>query len=349
MKISIARRLRPFIHRPGVWCVLPWSTWQVRIFPTRVDFQPIGGNQPIHTLEIPLVGPVSPFTVEIDLERGFICVFGQSLKGYFRYEISRSSLGICFRWDKPIGGMNIETVIPVEEPSIPKKTLPRLSMGVHKAQNWDAVVRRADPREWFPFLLRLGQMIPCTEESPAPIGTLRLFHACQAAAEAGDRLSLTQLCQQWWKTAFSGVLVPRLVDEECQGILPTEEVPKSLSPLSLLSAGSRWMQSLFFQEEEAHWDILPCLLPSFVSGRLTDLWTSHQDHLCLEWSKHRLQKMIICSRSRMTRTLQLPKGIRTCRMRQSRQDPGRTLTVEDRLISIDLSVDRPCFLDRFKV
>lgn len=308
--ISIARRLRPFVHRPGVWCMIPGSSWKARVFPTRIDLESLDGQEESISLDLDIKGPVKGFTVELDLERFCVRVFGTGQEGHFRYQIL------------------------LEEGAI---ELERLSMGVHKAQCWDDVIRRADPKEWFPFVFQLGQMAPASDG-----GSFELLKKCEEAALAKDKLGVQELCQLWWKTAFSGMLVPRAWDDDFQGILSQE--PIDVSPLPQLSGGSRWIRSLFFREEDGKWEILPCLLPMFPAGRMTGIKTSQGDRVAIEWSKHQLQKMWVRGTRVGTRCLKLPKGIRSCRVRRSMRDRGQVVQLVDQGITIDSA---EIFLDRF--
>src|ERR1700688_868586 len=99
MRIDIAQRLRPFSHVPGAACLLPKSRWQVQVFPTLLLFKNLQNGE-LLKWELDLKGPVRGFTVEQDLEKSHVRVFGHSPLGYVCYVIRREEEGIAIRFDK---------------------------------------------------------------------------------------------------------------------------------------------------------------------------------------------------------------------------------------------------------
>jgi len=75
MKIKIAERLRPFSHTPGASCLIPGTCFAVTAFPTllRIDQ---------HEIKLKLTGPVSNFTLQQDLEKNCVFVFGKAKEGH---------------------------------------------------------------------------------------------------------------------------------------------------------------------------------------------------------------------------------------------------------------------------
>ncbi len=110
--IKIARKLRPFSHRSGAKCLIPGTETIVEAYPNLLR---------VGSIETAL-NIVSGFTLQQDLERNCVWVFGKN----FRMKIK----GPHFQ--------NIE----------------KLSLGSHKSQNWDKVVTLADI---LPVIFDLGQ------------------------------------------------------------------------------------------------------------------------------------------------------------------------------------------------
>jgi hypothetical protein len=362
MTISIAQRFRPFSHQPGVACPLPLSTWQVRVFPARIELSSLQEPSQHIACTLAVKGPVKDFTVELDLEKGCIRVFGITALGYMNYEIVRAQEGIVLRC-KQLPEHQLECIrdgkthvlkekgewvisVPAEckHLQIPRM---RLSLGMHKAQDWDLVKRRGDLKEIFPIILRLGEMIPGPQDS-ASIGSMWLLNTCKQYWEQHKKVDLMHACQKWLQVAFSGILVPRLIDTDFQGILPSDEpVPSHCSPLALLTQGSDLIKRLFFVEDSGQWEILPCLLPSFAAGRLIDIPTQEGESIAIEWSKHELKKMIVQTKNKRTVQLKLPKEIRSLRLKTSKTDRGQVVQVKDRKVAMDLPDAKLLILDRF--
>jgi len=129
MRIKIATKLRPFSHQPGICCMVPYTTWEVRIFPTKLIFRDLASDK---KEEISVAAP-KRFTVIDDLERGQIEIG--------KVFITADSYDFLKRADLP-------------------SSQKRLSLGCHKKQDWELIQRRCDMAEIFPFWIRLAQIIP---------------------------------------------------------------------------------------------------------------------------------------------------------------------------------------------
>jgi hypothetical protein len=99
MQIKAALRLHPFSHLPGSSCLLPGSFWKLTTFPTLLVFENLYVQKRFE-VKLHLEGPVRDFTLEQDLERGEIHLFGHSVQGYFRLRISRSEKGLDLLFEK---------------------------------------------------------------------------------------------------------------------------------------------------------------------------------------------------------------------------------------------------------
>jgi len=97
--IQIAQRLHPFSHIPGAICPLPKSNWSIQAFPTRLIFRHLITHQEIE-LGIQCTGPMSDFTLQLDLEKGAVVLFGSPKEGYFRILITREPDGIALFFDR---------------------------------------------------------------------------------------------------------------------------------------------------------------------------------------------------------------------------------------------------------
>jgi hypothetical protein len=366
MKIQIAERFHPFFHRPGAQIFLPLSTWVVTLYPARIQLESLSQESRKLTLDFSLQGPVRQFTGECDLERGLIRVFGRVSKGYFRYVIKRVEEGIALTFEK-IPGASFECTYREEKTtyslkekesilfSLPKEagsaSVPqaRLSLGNHKKQDWDMVLRRFDLQELLPVAMRLGEMIPFTSRNQESAGTLALLKSFAEATTSCRRLEAQEACEQWLRHSFADFLIPSLDDPYFQGVIPPcgNDLPRGLA-LRHLTEGARLIRSLFFREAEESWVTLPCLFPLFSAGRLIDVCTSHREQISMEWSKHQLKKMIVHTLQPKVQKLVLPKEIRSFRVRASLKERGRVIAVHKGRAELNLPADAHLFLDCFK-
>ena len=99
---DIALRFRPFSHEPGTLMMFPASRYVIRAFPSRLQI--LACQEGTWTIQkevgLSISGPVKDFTVQQDLEKGVLRVWGKGIKGFFRYYITSlekdSGVGIHF-------------------------------------------------------------------------------------------------------------------------------------------------------------------------------------------------------------------------------------------------------------
>lgn len=316
MKITIAERLRPFSHLPGASCVIPWSSFKVQAFPALLIFENLHTFEK-HEYKLDWKGPVKEFTLELDLEKAVVWVYGKTLEGHRRICIEMQEAGIAI--DKKL-------VFPGTQ--LMPHSVERLSLGMSKKLDWELVLRRQEMAEIFPIWLRLGQMVPKS-------GTTSLFQEC-------EKLDVISTYLKLFLIGFEGILSPRLSDSAHQGIV---EGKFSESPLILLTEGAKYIRALFFKETAQGWNFLPCLSPEFHAGRFVQLTTKAGDKIDFDWSKKVLQKVVIQPKSDREILISLPKPLTSCRQRTSLKEKGRRHLMERPLI---LRPGQKLFLDRFE-
>lgn len=305
MKIAISEKLKPYSHLPGTSCLIPGTTLRAQVYPAliRIDNQEI---------PLPIEGPVKDFTVQLDLEKGCINVWGHTAKGYMRYAIWPGPDSFAIVADKFPSDFKIQrgqiTKLPFSKE--------RLSLGCHKAQDWCLTNRRLAMEEIFPFWLRLGQMTPEVQNGPHEgVAALLDLPPCIS--------SLSQL----YLAGFKGILDPRLHDDDYQGFnLPDLTTNNPLSPLVLLTEGARLIRSLFIRQEGPTIKILPSLPTEFHCGRFINIQYPKFGTIDLEWSKKTIRKMIFRSEVDGEFTPEF-YHVKSYRLRTSLQDKGKRLTV----------------------
>ena len=358
MKITIAEPLRPFSHTPGSSCIVPFSGWKCRIFPSKIEGENLLDNSTFEVL-LTLTGPVKQFTVQQELEEGTLKVFGQAQQGYFRYSISQKKEGLCLAFEKvPQGGICVhfanathkidspQMIILSDQTSLDMPVLSeKLSLGEHKAQDWSSMRKRADFSEIFPHWLRLGQIVPKKNLPLSSKGMFSLLQKCQDTVTARSRNEILSSFNNLFLAGFSSMLAPRLVDDEHQGILGSESADPKSSALELLSGGAALIRSLFFQEKQGVYHLLCCLPPEFHSGRMIGIKTELGDVIDIEWSKKLLKKVIIRVSCAKEISLGLQKEIEGFRMRKAVLTTGIFLKSEDK---ITCDAGDVIYLDKFQ-
>ncbi len=333
MRIEIANRLRPYSHTPGVSALIPGSSWSLKAYPARLEFENLISRES-KTFDLNLTGLMDNFTLVQDLEKRALILFGSAKEGYMRLMVTHKDKQLQIHAKRTpsagisIGKKNLKPKdiysIDVPEQGYLAPFVENLSLGCHKAQDIDLMRRRLDLDELLPFWFRLGQLTPstpcCHEE-----GTLTLLHPIADLIEANQKLSVSELLTKLFSAGFSDLFLPRLIDEQYQGVAPHLEAPSStLSPLTLLTEGAQLIRSLFFQQKEAEISFLPCLPPEFHSGRMLNVHAQNLLICDFEWSKKTLRRLII----RPLQSIQIQpifqKKLKTYRFRTSTRERGET-------------------------
>lgn len=293
------------------------------------------------THPLPLQGPVRPFTVFQDLERGYIEALGLAQQGPFRFRliVKEGSLHLI-----ALKGP-IESALLAPSPGVIAQPKEHLSLGVNKKQDWQMVCRRSLPSEILSFWLRLAHWTPQIPLDPKETrGTYALLRAVERAIKEKEKTKLASLLQTAFEGCFEGMLVPRL-DDGYLGLIKPEQIPKNLSPIPLLHLGSTLIRSLFITFESDQIALLPALPPEFHAGRLLHTLTPHGDILSIEWSKKQLKKVQLKAGSTRVLSWKLQRSLRSYRIREGRKKRGERVSVKERL---EIQTGREYFLDRFE-
>jgi hypothetical protein len=379
MEISIAGRIRPYSHSPGTRCVLPGSLIGIQVFPTLLRVEELSPKASFPKLEIKLdlQAPVKDFTVLQDLEKGFIHVWGNTEKGFVRYRITSLKGGLAIKIEKaPEAGIamlcsekellkiNEEGKLkPLDTPAKEKDLLlltkkkkfsnqelfnktveERLSLGNHKAQDWDMVTRRMDLREVFPAWLRLGQMTPELTFTSELKGTATLFEQCAKVHETGNTENLHQAYTNLFKAGFEGILSPSLVDFQHQGFSFPEH-SKKLPSFVLLKEGAKYIKDCLIKVQGQNIDILPQLLPEFYCGRYLNVDCGGIATVDLEWTKKRIRRLSCLAEKDGEIRFKFHRQLASFRMRRGKKDRGQTMRCGE---AFSCRAGEYYFLDNFK-
>lgn len=362
MQIKIAERLKPFCHIPGIFFILPNSSLRARIFPTKIYFDDLSQAQPKFLGEVSLNfdGPVNEFTAQQDLEKGCLRVWGQTEKGYFRYELwadQESSCGCKFVVDKVPGNFSCKPITDSHfrilfqnEKISSKHTLERLSLGNHKAQDWNKMRERCDMKEIFPLWLHLGQLC---QISNRPALSHCLLDVCHELIKKKDINNIISSFTSLFKAGFDFGLSPRLLDSDYYGF-PAPPV-ENASPIFLLSEGSKLIRSLFIQQKQDSISILPVLPPQFHCGRFIQLCCGTSGSCDIEWSKKSIRRLIFSATETRPLSFHFQKEVKEFRLRLNESEIctsldqgwsiGKTIQCG---APIEVKEGQKYFLDNFK-
>jgi len=351
MRIEIAQRLRPFCHLAGAYVVLPGSSLRLQIYPTLLRIDDLSGSVPTSLAEVSFAisGPLQDFTILQDLEKGSLRIWGKNPQGFFRYAIKSLSggEGIQLSFEKtPTAGVKLncngkwklhsnEVAMAGDSCHVGAEQLTtcyavpmidRLSLGSHKAQDWEQMRRRRDFADIFPIWHRLGQIITVSQEGLDPKqvqGTAVLLSECRKAIEASAPETILSKFENLFLAGFEGALSPRLSDSDHQGFaIPPIDSHATISPLMLLSEGAKLIRSLFVQNEAESIKLLPAVPPEFSCGRLINVDCRGMGELNLEWTKKMVRILTFQAKQTQCCSFHFFQGEKSCRLRLSNHDRG---------------------------
>lgn len=324
MQIIIKERLRPFSHVPGTFCLLPGTFLRLQLFPALIRLEELSQSQPqlLREIPVPIQGPVKDFTVQLDLERGFVKVWGFSREGYFLYHILPTEYPFEIAIDIKKGlshWMPLSSKLPSPEQKV--LLTDRLSLGNHKSQDWEMVKRRGDLTEILPLWLRVGQQVSLPLDTPLE-GTAALLKNCETAAKD----QIYDALKNVFFVAFEGILSPRLIDKDYLGF--DLAMPSAIaSPLIVLSEGAKIIRALFVRMVQRKIYILPHLPPEFHCGRFIGVHCQGLGWIDMEWTKKMLRRMTFRSEATGPLDFFFPHEIKQFRLNGHMHLTGHSLEV----------------------
>jgi hypothetical protein len=298
MQIVIKEKCKPFSHIPGASCVIPGTYEIIEAFPVLLR---VAG----HEVKLSCTGPVQGFTLELDIERHCVFVFGRAKEGYYKIRVEASPSGFYLH---PERGSSLPHTIHIkkEVDFVPKAPLEHLFLGSHKRQNWEKIGH--DLKTAVPILFSLGQKGPLLP--PQPLTGTALFLQIPE-----DRRQIFGALEALFLSAFSKMLIPRLFDDQYQGIVP--DGPVEGNRFFILQESAKFLRSLFFQQNERRLKILPHLPIPFDCGKMTCVKVEGVGEIDFEWSKKVLRKAVLRASTTGEILLDLQKEIKSLRVNKS--------------------------------
>ncbi len=357
-KLNIEQKLILFSHVLGKKCILPKSCYCVQAYVSRLVIKNCENENSNEEIDISLdiKGPVKNFTISQNLEKSFVEISGISSEGYFRYKIMVDDNKInltLFSIPKKsinisINGKNEKAYKKLDVLTFPIKIFKenvffeKLFLGMNKNLNMEKISYREDLKEILPIWFKLSQEVP--EVGKKIIGTANLLKDCKEAVENKKDIKMPFI--KAYKACFYDIFVPRLIDDQYQGIYDKEEkIPSDSSSLVILTYAKHIIRSMFFEKTDNTLKILPFLFKEFHSGRFLNIDCEDIGSLDIEWSKKLIRRMVLRAKKDTSIKLLLQPSVKNFRVRKNNGDRGKLFLKNEEIFIKENNV---YYFDRFK-
>ncbi|WP_100934642.1 hypothetical protein [Candidatus Chlamydia corallus] len=295
--IDIMQHFKPYTRVPGQKVPIPGSLLYAQVFPTLWRLFS-SDHEILNEQTLGVQGPLKRFAVFQDLHRGGLVVTSESYKYYLLPS------GECTQ--------SIKGRLPSAA-----QAGPLLSLGVHKHADWQQVRRRRDLKEILPLWFRLAIMVP--EVSYTNIETSAIGNLLKITHQKVLNKQTTEIAPALLSLAlagFSECFLPRIYDEEFQGILPQGVNEEKKVPFELLYHSLAVIKDIFVRQQGSFVDILPALPPEFPCGRLIHLSLPHLGTLSIVWTKKTVRQVELYAEHSGEVSLKFCSSLRSARLRE---------------------------------
>ncbi len=335
MRIDILKHATVILHTPGTPLLIPSTPYIVTAYPTCIVIDNFQTKQKTEvSIEIP--GKSLEFNVKADLEKGYVEIAGRSHKGFYRACVERKDTDLHIYPHKGCGFQEVR--LPFERYVKNESQLTsRLSFGVHKSLDWAKVVSRDDMLEMLPLLFAVSKGYRSAHESGDSLLQQLLRTTCDPEAR-GSLLSHLKDCV---RASMKGVFAPFGHDPEHWGYtLPAS----NLSTSEFLGLMNETILNMFIQRSEGVLSILQALPVEAHSGRLIGIELSGLG-IEIEWTKKKIRRLFIDAFTSQEIYLKLPDGLKSFRMRTSKQEKG---VIHSSGLPLSLQAGNRYYLDHFE-
>jgi hypothetical protein len=310
--------------------MVPKSNWALEAYPKEIRFF---YEEMSVSLELDLNEPISGFTLQQDLEKDVVRVFGRAKEGYFHFEIShegkkiitilKRGKSIPYIFSGKKGVLERHQFLEIEtEPAFETYHTERLSLGVTKKLDWEMVLRRGELKEILPVLFFLGQKVdPSLADSSFEIDSIEIF----------------------LKAYFDHLLLPKRSLDKRLGV-SGKDLPSHISLAAILYKSYEKVRSFFIKEERGSISIFPNLPKEFVSGKLIGLKFSSAI-IDIEWTKQKIRRVRIVAILEGVLEIKWPKEVDSYRLKYRPQEKGQMVASSEEILLLPGKI---YYLDKFQ-
>ena len=168
MKITIRKKQILFSHKVKTSFLVPRTSYQVTLWPTRLQLENLQSPKDSIIINIVAIGPIENFLPKLDLEKDQVEFSGKGAQGFFRFIIKEENghiilllkngpeAGVPFENKKLLPKQSITLISNIE---VIKPSVEKISFGSHKALDIHKIKSRKNLQEIIPIWYSLSQKI----------------------------------------------------------------------------------------------------------------------------------------------------------------------------------------------
>jgi len=358
MHIKITEKKILLSHEAGTQVLIPGTDVSVKIYPGKISLP----KKEVFFFNI--LGPVQDFTILQNWDNFSLDVYGHTLRGYFRYQIFQKQGKIMLHFDR-IKFPSIEGIV---KSHLRKKTFVAqekdtinlnvpccafikknevLSLGFNKTHDITLLQKRCDMKEILPLWFYIGSQLSLKEGKIE--GNLTLLKEVETLINEKKCHLIEKAFEKIYLSSFDKMFSPKIFDDQWLAMLPIVEKIRTSkqNPLIILQKGALLIKRLFVEYDAKILKILPCLPPSFCSGRFIGI--ENEDFtLNMQWAKGQIFTLILSAKRDCDLRIIFPREIKSFRLKDRKNKERTSIIKNARDDNFKIQMGEIYYFDRFQ-
>jgi hypothetical protein len=290
----------------GHFFLLASTEISVQIFPAKVLF--FQNATQIHSLDLPIQGPVFRFFVEYTIQKGQIKVSMQTKNGFFSYSLFAENKAIYLKVLKAFKEFSLDGYTTDQQKRFElvscfveqRKDETSLFLGSMKTKDAAILKKQRDLTTLLPWVFALFQTVPQEKNKAVMIPSWQTLFSAKNSIKNFFECTLSLFT--------NGFFVPSSTDLTFQKVDPL--FPPSSSILQMVSSYKELLFKTFLMRENFRYHFLPFVPKAWHQGE----FLNYQDEYVLisfKWSRGKLRDVTIKAKQDCELELVFPKEIRS--------------------------------------
>lgn len=323
MRIVIDNKYIPYSDRPGTRVLLPGTSVELRVYPSRVVIKDLLSSAEERVFEYPNID--RGFAVFQDIEHLRILIRGFSGSQAVQKEICVQEGQCILKQKKPEKSF---FVLLEEIKKEQKASCAKIHFGCYKKPNMTRMRSQVLIEEYLPFWHALGKHYEQSFSDEKDADTTALLDEIEKTIKQRDLQSLSMLWNRAFLSCVKDLFVPTRFDDEYHGFVKQTKSEKN--PLEILTRARILIEKMLLEEKKGCVSLGRGIPPELHCGRAERLHSSLGFISC-EWSKKQMKKVKIEAFSDASAFLEMPK-VKSLRLRTGAREKGKRIELQKPIV-----------------